>query len=264
MAGPLGGKCNTVEHPGSWFWVADSSQPRRGAVRLKLAVMDIDARRELHRQPWIDGREADGAGGAVCKAHRSSQTSQCHAVARTQVTMCLLAAVRLQSRVVVNPSQSCVNSYSGVLKPSARLMYVPCHQRLGQFASRLVGCSNQVGSPVADGAEGGSKVVAAAAELPGGATVQDIALLVAAQTAEQSPTLSALSRTSAALFQPAAAQRPDSNRDSMPGTIAASTRSDSSTNGQTSATTTPRGKPDVDGDRVDDASTTHLTEGDQR
>ena len=51
-----------MEHPGTWFWLADSAQPRRGAVRMKLAVMDVDARRDLHRQPWIDEHEAAGGG----------------------------------------------------------------------------------------------------------------------------------------------------------------------------------------------------------
>ncbi len=59
-AGPLGGNCNSVEHPGSWYLLADSTQPRRGAARMKLAVMDGDARRDLHRQPWIDEHEAAG------------------------------------------------------------------------------------------------------------------------------------------------------------------------------------------------------------
>jgi hypothetical protein len=57
----LGGTSNTLKHPGSWFWVEDSMQPKRGAVRLKLAVMDLDVRRKLHRQPWIDGKETAGA-----------------------------------------------------------------------------------------------------------------------------------------------------------------------------------------------------------
>ena len=54
-----------MEHPGSWFWLADNTQPKRGAMRLKLAVMDVDVRRKLHRQPWIDGKATAGASGTV-------------------------------------------------------------------------------------------------------------------------------------------------------------------------------------------------------
>ncbi len=106
--------------------------------------------------------------------------------------------------------------------------------------------------------------MAAPADAPEGATVHDITALVAAQTGDQSASFTALSRTSAALFQPVARQRPGIKRNSMPGIVEASARSDSTLDSPASTAPTQRGLPDGDADRDEDEGTTHLTEREHR